>query len=204
MEIILFIEYIGIASATLSGFLFGVKKGCDWLGLFLAAFLTALGGGIIRDIMVGREIYSFTYYMPMLIVITVLFMSRFFKVYKKREELEKKFIFIFADAIDFICFSIVGAMVAIEFGYNIFGVAFIAFFNGVGGGILRDILLNEVPWFLTTGLYGTISFCVGIIYYLLYLMYINNIFAIIVLLAFGISMRMIAYYKGWQLPPLKD
>lgn len=116
MEIILFIEYIGIASATLSGFLFGVKKGCDWLGLFLAAFLTALGGGIIRDIMVGREIYSFTYYMPMLIVITVLFMSRFFKVYKKREELEKKFIFIFADAIDFICFSIVGAMVAIEFG----------------------------------------------------------------------------------------
>lgn len=88
MDIILFIEYIGIASAALSGFLFGVKKGCDWLGLFIAAFLTALGGGIIRDVLVSRDIYSFTHYMPVLIVIVVLFISRFFKVYKKHE-LEK-------------------------------------------------------------------------------------------------------------------
>ena len=204
MDIILFIEYIGIASATLSGFLFAVKKGCDWLGLFIASFLTALGGGIIRDLLVGREIYSFTHYMPVIIVIVVLFISRFFKVYKKHEQLEKKFIFIFADAIDFVCFSIVGAMIAIEFGFNIFGVAFVAFFNGVGGGILRDILLNEVPWFMRTGLYGTISFGVGIIYYILYLIGLNTIFYIIALLSLGISIRMLAYYKKWQLPPLKD
>ncbi|RYA22203.1 hypothetical protein CRU96_14330 [Malaciobacter halophilus] len=204
MDIILFIEYIGIASAALSGFLFGVKKGCDWLGLFIASFLTALGGGIIRDLLVDREIYSFTHYMPVLIVIIVLFISRFLKVYKRYGELEKKFIFIFADAIDFICFSIVGAMIAIEFGFNIFGVAFVAFFNGVGGGILRDILLNEVPWFMRTGLYGTISFGVGITYYILHLVGLNTIFYIITLLALGILIRMIAYYKGWQLPPLKD
>lgn len=204
MEIILFIEYIGIASATLSGFLFGVKQKCDWLGLFLSAFLTALGGGIIRDILVGRDIYSFKHYMPMIIVITVLFLSRFFKVYKKKEKLEKKFIFIFADAIDVICFSIVGAMVAIEYGYNLFGVAFIAFFNGVGGGILRDILLNEVPWFLRTGLYGTISFGVGLSYYFLHLFNLNSIIFTIILLGIGIYIRMLAYYKKWQLPPLKD
>lgn len=204
MEIILYIEYIGIASATLSGFLFAVKQKCDWLGLFLSAFLTALGGGVIRDVLVGRDIYSFTHYMPMIIVITVLFLSRFFKVYKKKEKLEKKFIFIFADAIDVICFSIVGAMVAIEYDYNLFGVAFIAFFNGVGGGILRDILLNEVPWFLRTGLYGTISFAVGLSYYFLHLLNLNNIIFIIILLAIGIYIRMLAYYKQWQLPPLKD
>lgn len=95
-------------------------------------------------------------------------------------------------------------MIAIEFGYNIFGVAFVAFFNGVGGGILRDILLNEVPWFMRTGLYGTISFGVGITYYILHLVGLNTIFYIITLLALGITTRMLAYYKGWQLPPLKD
>ncbi|MGB6327436.1 MAG: trimeric intracellular cation channel family protein, partial [Halarcobacter sp.] len=64
--------------------------------------------------------------------------------------------------------------------------------------------LNEVPWFMRTGLYGTISFGVGIIYYILYLIGLNTIFYIIALLSLGISIRMLAYYKEWQLPPLKD
>ncbi|MBE2985050.1 TRIC cation channel family protein [Campylobacter sp. RM9344] len=204
MEIISIIEYIGIASAALSGYLFGVKKGCDWLGVFLAAFLTALGGGILRDMLVSRAIYSFTHYMPMIIVILVLVVANFTNLHKKRDKLEKKFIFIFADAIDVICFSIVGAMVAVEYGHNVFGVGLMAFFNGVGGGILRDILLNEVPWFLTTGLYGTISLCVGISYYLLYLAGFTGVFFVLCLLALGITIRMFAYYNGWRLPPLKD
>lgn len=204
MDIILIVEYIGIASAALSGFLFGAKKGCDWLGIFLAAFLTALGGGILRDMLVSRPIYSFTHYMPMVIVIFMLVVAKFAKLHTKRDKIEKKFIFIFADAIDVICFSIVGAMVGVEYHHNIFGVALMAFFNGVGGGILRDILLNEVPWFLTTGLYGTISICVGIAYYLLYLVEFTNIFFILFLLCAGITTRMFAYYKGWRLPLLKD
>lgn len=202
MDLLLFVEYIGIASATLSGFLFAVKKGCDWLGVFLAAFLTALGGGILRDMMVGRAIYSFTHYIPIIIVICMLFISRFINLHKKRDKIERKFIFIFADAIDVICFSIVGAMVAIEYGYNVFGVAFLAFFNGVGGGILRDILLNEVPWFLTTGLYGTISFGVGVCYYILNSLGLNDILFTMLLLCFGIFIRMLAYYRGWSLPVL--
>ena len=57
MSLILFVEYVGIASAALSGFLFAVKRECDWLGVFLSAFLTALGGGIVRDMLVGRAVY---------------------------------------------------------------------------------------------------------------------------------------------------
>ncbi|QCD45004.1 trimeric intracellular cation channel family protein [Campylobacter mucosalis] len=204
MEIILILEYVGIASAALSGFLFGVKKGCDWLGIFLASFLTALGGGIVRDMMVFRPVYSFTHYTPVLIVLIVIFMARVTKIYKKREKIEKKFIFIFTDAIDVICFSVVGAIVAIQHDYNVFGVALIAFFNGVGGGILRDILLNEVPWFLTTGLYGTISIGVGVVYYLLYTLSLTALPFVLLLIAVGITVRMFAYYKGWSLPPLKD
>ncbi|MCD8214003.1 MAG: TRIC cation channel family protein [Campylobacter sp.] len=202
MDIILIVEYIGIASAALSGFLFAVKKGCDWLGIFVSAFLTALGGGITRDVLVGREMYSFTHYMPVSIVILMLFVSKFTNLHLNKNGLEKKFIFIFADAIDVICFSIVGAIVATEYKYNIFGVVMIAFCNGVGGGILRDILLNEIPWFLRTGLYGTISMGVGFIYFVLHYFGFDNLFFILVLLAFGIFIRMLAFYRGWKLPDL--
>ena len=200
-NIILYIEYIGIASASLSGFLFAVKRDCDWLGIFLAAFLTALGGGIVRVITVGRPLYSFTHYMPVIIVIAVLIASHIFAVQTKK--LQGKFIFIFSDAIDVICFSIVGAMVSIEYGLNVFGAILIAFFNGVGGGILRDVLLNEVPWFLRTGLYGTISMGVGLVYFILDWLDLANIYTILALFFAGIVVRMFAYYRGWHLPKVE-
>lgn len=201
-EVLFYIECVGIASAAMSGFLFAIKKKCDWLGVFISSFLTALGGGITRDVLVFRPIYSFTHYTPVLIVIFVMFFTYATKIHKKSNEIEKKFIFIFTDAIDVICFSIVGAIIATEYNYNVFGVVLIAFSNGVGGGILRDIILNEIPWFFRTGLYGTISMLVGLIYFILDYFDISNMFSVIVLLISGIVFRMFAYYRNWKLPPL--
>lgn len=204
MHAFLITEYIGIASAAFSGFLFGIRCGCDWLGVFVAAFLTALGGGILRDLIVGREVYSFTHYIPVLIVIFVMILAILLKYHrKKRQNLEKKFIFILTDAIDVISFSIVGAMIACEFGLNIFGAVMVAFCNGVGGGILRDVLLNEVPWFLKTGLYGTISMIVGFVYYFIHLLDFANIYSIMILFCAGVVFRLVAYYKNWHLPQIK-
>lgn len=204
MESFLLAEYVGIASAALSGFLFGIRRGCDWLGVFLATFLTALGGGAMRDVMVGRPLYSFTHFAPMSIVLAVMIIAVFLKLHRgDRRELDKKFIFIATDAVDVVSFSIVGAMIACEFGLNIFGVIMIAFANGVGGGILRDVLLNEVPWFLKTGLYGTISMGIGLIYFVLDKINFINIYATMLLLTFGVVFRMFAYYNGWNLPKIK-
>ena len=203
MEAFLFAEYVGIASASLSGFLFGIRRGCDWLGVFLAAFLTALGGGLIRDVIVGRPAYSFTHYTPVCIVLSVMILAFLLKFHRKdRNNLDKKFIFIMTDAVDVVSFSIVGAIVSLEFGLNIFGVIMVAFFNGVGGGIIRDMLLNEVPWFLKTGLYGTISMGVGAIYYIMHLAGLTNIYCIFVLFTFGVTWRLVAYYRNWNLPQI--
>ncbi len=203
MDSFLIAEYIGIASATLSGFLFGIRHKCDWLGVFIASILTALGGGILRDIIVGRPLYSFTHFMPVSIVLAMFSLAIVLKLYKtKRHHIDEKFIFIFTDAIDMVSFSLVGAMVAISFNLNIFGVVLVAFSNGVGGGILRDILLNEVPWFLKTGLYGTISLLVGLAYYLVFLAGFDGVVMTFVLLGLGVIFRMSAYYKGWRLPQI--
>lgn len=202
-EAFLIAEYIGITSAAFSGFLFGVRHGCDWLGVFLAAFLTALGGGIMRDILVGRPLYSFTHWMPVSIVIGVFLIAILLKCHKsERNNLDKKFIFIATDAVDMVAFSLVGTIVALEYNLNIYGIILIAFANGVGGGILRDVLLNEVPWFLKTGIYGTISMGIGLVYYLLHLGDLGGIFTMYALCALGVGFRLIAYYRAWSLPKI--
>lgn len=203
IEAFLIAEYIGIASAAFSGFLFGVRHGCDWLGVFLAAFLTALGGGIMRDVLVGRPLYSFTHWMPVSIVIAVFLIAILFNFHKEeRKDIDKKFIFIATDAVDMVAFSLVGTIVALEYNLNIYGIILIAFANGVGGGILRDVLLNEVPWFLKTGIYGTISMGIGLIYYLLHLGELGGIVTMYILCVLGVAFRLIAYYRNWYLPKI--
>lgn len=204
MTALLLTEYIGIASAALSGYLYGVKKECDLLGIFMAAFLTALSGGILRDVLVGRDVYSFTHYMPISIVLAVILFAMAFKIHTKRESLDKSTLFVMSDAIDIVSFSIVGSMVALEYGYNIFGVLLIALANGVGGGIFRDMLYNEVPWFMKTGFYGTVCIVTGLIYYFMDLVGLNNMFFIMILFTFGVAFRMIAHKKNWRLPKIEE
>lgn len=199
IDIVLLAEYIGIASASLSGFYFGVSKKCDALGIFIAAFLTGLGGGILRDMIVSRPPYSFTHFAPCIIVICVVAVALIFKL-QKNTTIKNHSAFVFTDAIDVMAFSIVGSIVALEYDYNIFGVVAVGFINGVGGGILRDIILNEIPWFFLTGLYGTISIIVSTMYFIAdYIGIADNIFTFLFLLFFGIAFRMVAYHRNWSL-----
>ncbi|WP_169975033.1 MULTISPECIES: TRIC cation channel family protein [unclassified Campylobacter] len=201
MDVFLIVEVVGIASAALSGFYFAIRKNCDWLGIFVAGFLTALGGGLMRDAIVSRPPYSFTNYLPGLIVVVILIAAALLKLHK-REDLETKFLFITTDAFGIVSFSIVGAIVALEYNFNFFGVTMLALCNGVGGGILRDILLNEVPWFLKTGLYATVCLSVGTVYYFMDYFGFTNIYWVMLLFTFGVVFRLLAYYRGWHLPRL--
>ncbi|NLK67347.1 MAG: trimeric intracellular cation channel family protein [Campylobacteraceae bacterium] len=204
MTALLFTEYVGIASAALSGYLYAVKRECDLLGIFMASFLTALSGGIIRDVLVGRDVYSFTHYMPITIVIVVIALAIIFKVHAKRDKLDRSRLFVMTDAIDIVSFAIVGSIIAIEYDYNIFGVVLVAMANGVGGGVCRDILYNEVPWFMKSGFYGSICITVGFIYFLMDKVGLTSMFWIMVLFAFGVWLRMLAYDKNWRLPKIEE
>lgn len=200
-SVLLLAEYVGIASAALSGFLFAVKRRCDLLGIFIASFLTALGGGLMRDCILSRPPYSFTNYMPLSIVLVVIILASVTKIYKK-VDFEHNFWFVFTDAIDLVSFSIVGSIVSIEYNMNIYGAVIIGFLNGAGGGMLRDITFSEVPWFFKTGLYGTISMVVSLICFVIFHTGFYNVFTIIFMLVFGVAFRLLAYYNEWHLPIL--
>jgi uncharacterized membrane protein YeiH len=78
----------------------------------------------------------------------------------------------------------------------------LAFLTAVGGGTLRDILINKVPSILVSEFYGTVAIIVGIITYVLHLFAQINLLSLTVLFIFGVSLRLLAFYKKWNLPVL--
>jgi uncharacterized membrane protein YeiH len=194
-------DIIGIISFALSGFLIAVHYKLDILGIFISSFLTALGGGIIRDTIADKTPYVFDANLPIMLVTGTLIFSLIFKLHKITN-FEGKTAFIISDAIGLSSFAITGSLIAIESDFNFLGVLMLAFLTAVGGGTLRDILINKVPSILVSEFYGTVAIIVGIITYVLHLFAQINLLSLTVLFIFGVSLRLLAFYKKWNLPVL--
>ena len=179
--------------------LFRSKNKLDLLGVLIATFLTALGGGIIRDIAVNKTPFTFIYNYPALIVLAVMILLILFKFHRKNS-IENKPLFILSDSIGLISFSITGAIIAIENNLNLTGVLALSFITAVGGGIARDVIINEVPFVLKTGFYGTISLLIGISIYTLDKLDLISFYSIFTIFILSIILRLVAYYKKWSIP----
>ncbi len=190
-------EYIGIVAFAVSGFFVAVRNKLDLLGILVATFLTALGGGIIRDIAVDKVPYTFSHDYPAIIVLIVLILLILFKFHKKAS-IENKLIFIVSDSIGLVSFSITGALIAIEHNFNLTGILALSFVTAVGGGIVRDVIINEVPFIFKTGFYGTVSLLVGLLVYGLDFYNFLSYFTLGIIFIFGVFLRVIAYYKKWR------
>jgi len=194
-------EYIGIVAFAISGFFVAVRSRLDFLGILISVFLTAFGGGIIRDVLVDHTPYIFTHDIPALMIIAVMALLILFR-FHKRDTIENRFYFILSDSIGLISFSITGAMIAIESALNLTGILVLAFVTAVGGGITRDVIINEVPFVFKTGFYGTVSLLVGLCIYLLDILHMHSVYTIASVFLCGVGIRMVAYYQKWSLPPL--
>jgi uncharacterized membrane protein YeiH len=202
MEPLFIAEIIGTIAFALSGFYVAAKDRLDLLGVFIASFLTALGGGLTRDAIVGRDPYTFTHMLPGLLVVGVLFCAIVFKLHK-HDKVEQKFLFVMSDTLGLVSFSITGALVAMQSGLNFFGVVLLALTTAVGGGVMRDILLNKVPLILSTGLYGTVALAIGTMLFVLEFVGFLNPLTILICAFLGLALRLAAYYRGWHLPVLE-
>ncbi len=194
-------DIIGIISFALSGFLIAVHYKLDILGIFISSFLTALGGGIIRDTIANKTPYVFDANLPIMLVIGTLVFSLVFKLHKITN-FEGKMAFVISDAIGLSSFAITGSLIAIGSDFNFLGVLMLAFLTAVGGGTLRDILINKVPSILVSEFYGTVAIIVGVITYILHLFAQINLFSLTLLFIFGVSLRLLAFYRKWNLPVL--
>jgi len=195
-------DILGIVAFALSGFLVGVRNRLDLLGLIISASLTALGGGVVRDVILDRTPFAFNEYYPAITVITTIVLAFLFRLYR-REQLERQWLFVISDTIGLVAFSITGALLAITAGFNFFGVIILSFLTAIGGGVLRDILINQVPAVLVSDFYGSIALIVSILLLILSALIGLSTLTVAAVAAIAVTLRLLAYIKGWHLPTLK-
>jgi uncharacterized membrane protein YeiH len=194
-------DIIGIICFALSGFLISVHYKLDILGVFISSFLTALGGGMIRDVLADRTPYVFTQNLPVILVVITVLIALLFKLHKI-DDLEGKTAFIISDAVGLVSFSITGSIIAIQNDFNFLGALILAFLTAVGGGTLRDILINRVPSILVSEFYATVALIVATIVFILESFQLINLLTLTLVFIFGVALRLLAYYKNWHLPTL--
>ncbi|MFT7860636.1 MAG: TRIC cation channel family protein [Sulfurimonas sp.] len=192
-------EYIGIVAFAMSGFFVGTKNRLDLLGVLISTFLTALGGGVIRDVMVDRVPFTFTHVYPALTILIVMLAMIAMK-YHRRDSIENKPLFIVSDSIGLVSFSISGAIIGLEAEFNLTGVIATTFITAVGGGIARDVIINEIPFVLKTGFYGTVAILIALSVYILEYFHQLNIITSTILFFLFLTLRLVAYYKKWAIP----
>lgn len=192
-------DYIGIMAFSMSGFFVAVRNKLDFLGVLISVFLTAFGGGILRDVTVHKTPYTFTHTTPVVLMIIVILLLVILKFHNK-SSIENKPLFILSDSIGLISFSITGALVGLEHNLNVTGVLALSFVTAVGGGIIRDVIINEIPFVLKTGFYGTVALIIGAVLYVLDSYEMVDIYSLSTVFVLGVILRMVAYYKKWYIP----
>ncbi len=144
------VEITAILIAAFSGFAEAQKKGMDLVGIYTVAFVTAFGGGTVRDILLDRRpLFWVEHQEYALLVFALSFLAfpllRFFK------QLVSEWALVITDAIGLGMFSVTSTALAFQMGFDIFGSIMMGVLTGVFGGVLRDVICNEIPLILRDG-----------------------------------------------------
>lgn len=190
---------IGTVSFTLTGYLTGVRKSFDWLGIAILAVLTAVGGGMLRDVLTQRIPRIFYQNDSLWLIAATLLLAWLLRLQHRRLPVLER-LFILADSIGLIAFSIGGAQVGVALGLSGFGVAMLGFVTAVGGGMIRDMLVNDIPFILHRDFYGTVSILVALGWYGLQQLGWHAPQAEYALFALGLAMRLWAHRQALTLP----
>ncbi|MDO4960598.1 MAG: trimeric intracellular cation channel family protein [Eubacteriales bacterium] len=205
-NIIFIMEIIGTIAFASSGALLGIRKRMDVFGVCVLGVITAVGGGLTRDVILGitppgmfqNPVYTAT----AMAVSLILFISN----YKGRDKTGEKRLVIYDkvmtvfDAIGLGIFTVVGINTAVDAGYNqLFLLTFVGVITGVGGGLLRDIMAQEKPYILTKHVYACASIA-GALACAFLIRMMNRLPATVIGAAVVISIRMLAAHYHWNLP----
>lgn len=198
--LMLALEVCGIVAFACSGFIEARSKEMDLVGVFIVAFITAFGGGTLRDMLLDRRPLFWVEHHEYAILVFVLALVAWPFFSHLRSAVAEKAIVI-ADALGLGFFSAVGTSLALEAQMPIFICAMMGVTTGVFGGILRDVLCNEIPMVFRRGqLYATCSFVGCWVYLLLEWLAVSSAFALIASVLVTTVMRMLAIRLNLRLP----
>lgn len=192
-----FADLAGVAVFAISGALAAGRKSLDWLGVIVIAVVTAIGGGTTRDILLDR---TPVFWITDPNYLYVIIISAFFTMYYYRYNKPPFKLLLIADAFGLGLFAILGAGIAQNLGASFLIIIIMGTITGVAGGIIRDIITNEIPFILQRDFYASAAIC-GIVVYLI-LLELNVDFTISSFIGMAVvfTLRLAAIYKWISFP----
>ena len=201
------LELLGTASFAVAGAMIGIEKKADIFGVLFLAIIASLGGGVIRDVLLGhlppRMFTSYIYIAIAVVSAAIVFIDAYTKREKYLSHKDKldAVVNVF-DAVGLAAFTVSGMDMAIEACgmSNPLLLTALAMTTGTGGGMLRDILTNSMPMVLRKHIYAVASLAGALLYYLLLVLGVENLISAIATMGFIFGLRMLATKYRWNLP----
>ena len=207
ITVLFIMELIGTAAFSCSGAMLAIRKKLDLLGIIVLGVITAVGGGMLRDVLIG--IHPPTLFVkPIYVTVAVISAILMFLAMKSRRltrlllEVEYyDWVMNLLDAIGLGAFTVVGVNTAISTGYEeyLFLTVFLGVITGVGGGLLRDMMACEIPAILKKHVYACASIA-GALCYVIIIAWIPTDASLIFSAALVILIRLLARHYKWNLP----
>jgi len=196
VSLLLIIDILGTIAFAVSGGLTAMKKRLDLFGIFIIAFVTAVGGGTLRDILIDAPVtwmndLTFFYVIVIATVLAVIF--------RKKLNYVRRSLFLF-DTIGIALYTIVGVEKGIAAGFSPVICVALGTMSACFGGVIRDILCNEIPVIFRKNVYATACILGGFAYFLLLETTLTADFVVLISGAIVIAIRLLAVIFNLSLP----
>lgn len=191
------IYLIAITADAMSGALAAGRRSMDVFGVAVIAFVTALGGGTIRDLILGHYPIGWTQHPEYVyLVISAGLLTTVIAPFMHN----LKRVFLVLDAMGLVAFSLIGCSVALGMHYPTIVVVMSGMITGIFGGILRDVLCNQVPVVFQRELYASVSLAVCSLFLGLRALGVDTDLNTAISFTGGLALRLLAIWGGWRLP----
>lgn len=191
------LSLVALAAQAMTAALAAGRRSMDWVGVCLLGCITALGGGTIRDVVLGHYPLPWVEN-PSFLALTAI--AAFVTVLIARLVHRLIFAFLVLDAIGLVVFTMTGCDVAWQMNEPLPIVIVAGMITGCAGGVLRDILCNDVPLLFRSELYASVSVATGLFYAAEFSLKLNDEVWTALTFVFGLSFRLLAIRYKWEMP----
>ena len=197
MSLLYLLDLIGTAAFAASGAWLGVRRHMDLFGVLVLGLVTAVGGGTLRDLLLGDippfSLQDETYlYVAILAALFVFINRERFKLFEKP--------LLYLDAVGLGTFVVIGTTKALDFELGFLGAVLMGLMTATAGGLVRDVLANEVPLILRREIYASACLAGGVLLVILEQADIARPISAILAAVTVIAVRLLAIHYNWSLP----